>query len=323
MKNQLLMIFAFCLCAVLPHGTVCSQETPHTKVETSPVKSQSVEGAHPCLFSSHTKDKVFLMDDQGKIRWEYTCRHPQDVWMLENGNVLVAWYYAVQEIKPDLASGKGGTVVWEYKTNAPNEIPNCQPLPDGNVMIGIVGECRLIEVDRQGKIVHEVKLETTEKAPHAQFRFCRKTPEGTYLVPFTSEGAVREYDASGKVIREFPKVSTPVGVVRLPDGNTLISADGKVTEYAPDNQIVWQLGANDIPNINIASFTGIQRLPNGNTIVCNWNTQPSGNKAGAHVFEVTHDKRVVWQVESNIFGQVAACQILTPDWKPRPEPLWR
>ena len=276
---------------------------------------QNMEGPHPCLFSSHTADKVFIMDEQGKIRWEYACNHPQDVWMLENGNVLVAWYYAVQEIEPDYVSGKGGKVVWQYTTEAPNEIPNCQPLPNGNVMIGIVGECRLIEVDRQGRITHEVKLETTEKAPHAQFRLCRKTPEGTYLVPFTAEGAVREYDADGKVIHEFPKASMPVGVARLPDGNTLISADGKVTEYDANHQIVWQLGPNDIPDINIGAFAGLQRLPNGNTIVCNWNATPSGDKSGAHIFEVTHDKRVVWEVESNDFGQIATCQLLTPEFQ--------
>ena len=269
------------------------------------------------LCSTHQGERLLILDDTGNIRWEYQCNHPQDVWMLDNGNILVAWYYAVQEIKPDMSSGKGGEVVWEYKTQAPNEIPCCQPLPDGNVMIGIVGECRLIEVDRSGKIVHEIKLATTEKNPHSQFRLCRKTLEGTYIVPFTAEGIVREYDAAGKIVREFPKCSAPVGVERLPDGNTLLTGSGRVTEYDGNNRVVWELTHEDVPGINIGIFAGIERLPNGNTIICNWNSQPSGDKSGVHILEVTRNKRVVWQVESLDFGQVAACRLLTPDFKPK------
>ncbi len=284
---------------------------------------QNMEGPHAFLCSSHQENKVFIFDKQQNKRWEFPVANPQDVWMLASGNVLVATLDAVKEIKPDLVSGGGGKVVWEYKTVAPNEIPTCQPLPDGNVLIGIVGECRLIEVDRQGRIMHEVKLETTEKSPHAQFRLCRKTPEGTYLVPFTAEGAVREYSADGKVIREFPRRSSPVGAIRLPDGNTLISAGGKITEYGPNDNIIWELGPNDIPDINVAVLAGIQRFPNGNTVICNWGATPNGEKAGVHIFEVTNDKRVTWQVESTDFGRSAACQILTDELRLTGQIVWR
>ena len=285
---------------------------------------QNLEGPHPFLCSSHQENKVFLIDRNGKIRWQNPAQNPQDSWGLENGNVLVACLHRVYEIAPDIASGQGGRIVWEYATQAPNEIPTCQPLPDGNVLIGIVGECRLIELNRQGKIVHEVKLDTSVKEPHAQFRLCRKTPEGTYLVPFTAEGAVREYNAQGEVIREFPKIASPVGVVRLPDGNTLISGGGKVTEYTPDNRIVWEIGQNDIPDIAIGTLAGLQRLENGNTIVCNWGTSPKGGKVAAHIFEISYDKYVVWQVERTDIGRTASCQILTDDFKPiRMLKTWR
>ena len=126
--------------------------------------------------------------------------------MLNNGNILATYYQGVREVTRDKE------VVWEYRTESPNEIPNCQPLPNGNVLIGIVGECRLIEVNREGEIVHQVQLSTTEKTPHAQFRMCRKTQEGTYLVPFTAEGAVREYNRHGTIVREFPRRPTPVAL---------------------------------------------------------------------------------------------------------------
>ncbi|MCP4641663.1 MAG: hypothetical protein GY851_14565 [bacterium] len=268
---------------------------------------ENTYGPFPVLFSEHANDRVAIMNRAGDIVWDYAVPHPQDVWMLDNGNILTTYYQGVREVTRDKQ------VVWEYRTEKPNEIPNCQPLPDGNVMIGIVGECRLVEVNRKGEVVHEVALSTTEKTPHAQFRMCRKTPEGTYLVPFTAEGAVREYDRDGTIIREFPRKPAPVAALRLESGNTLISAGGTVTEYAPDDRLVWELSERDIPDIHIGTLAGIQRLRNGNTIVCNWNTRDTGDKTGAHVFEVAEDKRVVWQVTGTHVGQVAQCQLLSDD----------
>jgi hypothetical protein len=271
---------------------------------------------YPILFSEHVHDRVAIRDKDGRIVWEYGVPHPQDVWMLPNGNILTTYYQGVREVTRDKQ------IVWEYKTEKPNEIPNCQPLPDGSVMIGIVGECRLIEVNRKGEIVHQVQLSTTEKTPHAQFRMCRKTSEGTYLVPFTAEGAVREYDRDGNVIREFPKRPSPICALRLENGHTLISQDRAVTEYDGNGKVVWELMEHDIPDINIGILAGIQRLPNGDTIVCNWNAQEKDGKAGAHLFEVTDDKRVVWQITGNDIGQMAQCQLLTEDLTvPRRAPL--
>ncbi|HPO14621.1 MAG TPA: hypothetical protein PLI09_14355 [Candidatus Hydrogenedentes bacterium] len=264
-------------------------------------------GPFPVLLSEHAHDRVVILNKAGEMVWEYPVPHPQDVWMLPNGNVLTTYYQGVREVTRDKQ------IVWEYKTEKPNEIPNCQPLPDGNIMIGIVGECRLIEVNRKGEIVHQVRLSTTEKTPHAQFRMCRKTPEGTYLVPFTAEGAVREYDGDGKVIREFPKRPSPVCALRLENGNTLISADRAITEYDQNDTVVWELLEHEIPDIQIGVFAGIHRMDNGDTIVCNWNTQDNEDKAGAHLFEVTDDKRVVWQITGDYIGQVAQCQLLTDD----------
>jgi hypothetical protein len=278
---------------------------------------ENLRGPYACLVTEHAHNRVALLDERGEVVWDYSVPHPQDAWLLPNGNILTTWYQGVREVTREKQ------IVWEYKTEKPNEIPSCQPLPDGNVLIGIVGECRLIEVNRKGEIVHEVRLETTEKKPHAQFRMCRKTPAGTYLVPFTAEGAVREFDAAGKLLREFPRAPSPVAALRLPNGNTLISAGGAVTEYDAGNRIVWRVDGDWLPALQFGTLAGLQRLPNGNTIVCNWNTRDNGDKIGAHVFELTPDKRVVWKITGTHLGQVAQCQILTPDLHPREEPIIR
>ncbi len=269
-------------------------------------------GVHAFLGTSHVLNEIYICDRSGKTVWNYSASHPQDVWLLSNGNVLTTWLHGVKEITPDKKT------VWEYTVKAPNEVPNCQPLSDGNVMIGIVGECRLIEVNRKGEILHEVKLETTEKKPHAQFRMCRKTREGTYLVPFTAEGALREYDRGGRCIRRFPSMRSPVCALRLPNGNTLVSADGGVTEYAAKDAVVWRLDfARDLPDIACGVPAGIQRLPDGNTVVCNWGSRTRGEKRGVSIIEVTPDKRPVWVVPSEGLEQVAQCQLLTDGLKKR------
>ena len=142
-------------------------------------------------------------------------------------------------------------------------------------------------------------------------------------MPFTADGAVREVDRNGSVVREFPRRPTPVCALRLEDGSTLISADRAVTEYDRSDRIVWELAETDIPDVNIAVPAGIQRLPNGNTIVCNWNARDADGKDGAHIFEVTPDKRVVWQVTGDSIGQVAQCQLLTPAFEPRTDGIVR
>ncbi|NCQ30424.1 MAG: hypothetical protein GW802_23905, partial [Armatimonadetes bacterium] len=55
---------------------------------------------------------------------------------------------------------------------------------------------------------------------------------------------------------------------------------------------------------------GVQRLPNGNTVVCNWLGHGFiGN--GTHLFEVTPDKQVVWKVDDHkLFKAIAGVQIL-------------
>lgn len=270
-------------------------------------------GPYAFLGTSHAHGRIHIVDESGQIVWEYPVQNPQDVWMLPNGNVLTTHLHGVREVTRDKR------VVWEYAVEPPNEVPTCQPLPDGNVLIGIAGECRLVEVNRAGEVVREVRLSTTEREPHTQFRMCRKTPEGTYLVPFTAEGVVRELDSAGSVLREFPRARFPVCALRLEDGNTLISAEGAVTEYDRNDLIVWELTQDDVPDIALATIAGVQRRPNGNTVVCNWGARDEGHRVGAHIFEVTDDKRVVWQVVGAAFSDAAQCQLLTDGLAPRLE----
>jgi hypothetical protein len=76
--------------------------------------------------------------------------------------------------------------------------------------------------------------------------------------------------------------------VRLENGNTVISGKTVVIEVDAAGKTVWRLDASEVPQLGVRWFAGAQVLSNGNVFVCN---------AGGKVpfFEVSRDKRIVWQ----------------------------
>ena len=272
---------------------------------------------HAFICTDYGGNKVCLVSAKGEIEWEYKAARPQDAWMLANGNILLTHVRGVQEVTRDKK------VVWEYKTKRGNEIHACQPLPNGVVMIAESGPFRIIEVDRAGKIVKEVKLTTKCKNAHGQNRGARKLANGNYLVGQYSDKVVREYDPTGKIVRDFPARMGFMGI-RLPNGNTLISTgDGhRVIEVDPKGEVVWEIKENDLPGNPLRFVAGMQRLPNGNTLICNWGGHGHVGKQ-PQIFEVTRDKKVVaelsdwkrFQTISGVFvigvkGDVTKCELL-------------
>ncbi len=247
--------------------------------------------SHPFLCADYGGNMIRIVSAQGEIVWEHRATRPQDVWQLPNGNILFTHVRGVREIT------RGNEVVWEYETEKPNEVHACQPLPNGVVMVALSGPCEILEIDRRGEILKTVKLKTGQKKPHAQMRQARKLPNGNYLVGHNADRVVREYDPSGKVVRTLTVQGNPYGAIRLPNGNTLIGCgDGhSIIEVDPDDKIVWRIDENDLEGNPLRFVANIQRLPNGNIVVCNWGGHGHVGEQ-PQIFEVTPDKKIVWQV---------------------------
>lgn len=269
--------------------------------------------AHPFLCCDHNGGKVCAVSAEGAIEWEFPCKNPQDCWRLANGNILFCFVSGAIEATPDKK------VVWEYKAPEKTEVHACQPLPDGRVLVVECGTSRLIEVDRDGKIAKEIKLSTAAEVQlHNQYRGARKTPAGHYFVCFKGEGKVVELDGEGRVLRAIKVAGDPHEVVPLPDGGLLITCgDGhKAIELDAAGKIVWELGENDLPGNPLRLMAGCQRLPNGNTVFCNYlghghiGEQPQ-------FFEVTRDKKVVWQFDDHArFKTINQIQLLDVPGEP-------
>lgn len=237
------------------------------------------------------RDQLAIVDELGQIEWQMPWGGIHDVHRLDNGHILVQQGAAkVAEIDPATKA-----VVWSYDSATQNgnagervEVHSFQPLGDGRLMIAESGVARIIEVDRQGKLLKEIKLRVDHPDPHTETRLVRKLTTGNYLVCQEGDGAVREYDgASGDIVWDYPVPlfgRQPAGghgpeawgnkcfaAVRLANGNTLISTGNghSVLEVTPEKEIVWQIGQHDLPGITLAWVTTLEVLPNGHYLIGN------------------------------------------------------
>ncbi len=248
---------------------------------------------HPFVCTDYSQGKVFIVNAEGKTEWEYPAANCNDLWVLPNGNFLFNTGHGVKEVTREKK------VVFEYQSKS--EIYACQRLANGNTFVGECNAGRLLEIAPDGKIVKEIKLLPEGKdGGHPYIRNARALGNGHYLVAHYGEQIIREYDADGKIVTEIKAAGGPHSAVRLPNGNTLIScADrpggGRIFEADPAGKTVWEVSNADLKDIGIGLtfIAGFQRLPNGNTVICNWLGHGKFGKA-PHVIEVTRDKKIVW-----------------------------
>lgn len=257
----------------------------------SALAADSPTNRHPFACTDYTAGKVFLVSADGKVEWEYAAKSCNDLWVLPNGNLLFNTGHGVREVTREKQ------VVFDYQTKS--EIYACQRLPDGNTFIGECNSGRLLEVEPSGRIAKEIRLLPEGKdGGHAYMRNARRLANGHYLVTHYGDQAVREYDAEGKVVRTIPAAGGPHSVVRLPNGNTLITCGdlkggSRVFEVDAAGKTVWEVKGDELPGISLKFIAGVQRLSNGNTVICNWLGHGQLGKA-PHLIEITPDKRVVW-----------------------------
>ena len=267
------------------------------------------------------KKHVVIVDPSGKMEWEMPnpeAREIHDIQYLPNGNVLYqTGYTTVVEVNKDKQ------IVWKYDSKLiPEntkrvEIHSFQRLKNGLTMISESGNGRIIEVDKDGKIVNEIKLKLSNPNPHRDTRMVRKTDAGNYLVCQEGEGKVIEYDKTGKIVWQYvmelggrPRSdghgpeghgNEVFGAIRLKNGNTMMAGgnNNRVLEVTKDGKIVWSIDQKELPGITLAWVTTLIQLPNGNLIVGNTHAGPENPQ----MFEVTRDKKVVWQFKNwEIFG---------------------
>ncbi len=263
--------------------------------------------------------ETFITDDAGKTVWKYP-HSSRDGWLLPDGNVLLALsrsktYPGGAAVEVD----KTGKVLFTFK-GTQSEVNTVQSLGGGKVLLTEAGnKPRILEVDREGKILAEVPIQAQTRDHHLQTRMTRKLPGGNYLVPQLLDRVVREYDPKGKIVWEVKTPHMPFTAIRLPDGHTLIGCTlgNLVIEVDKDGKEVWRLTNDDLPGKPINDACGVQRLANGHTVV----TSHHATAGQVKLFEVTRDKKIVWSYTDKRRAGIHEFQILDTNGQPEKNPL--
>ena len=257
--------------------------------------------------------RVRLMDPKGNILWQFKGANVHDCWMLPNGHVLVA-DGVVREIDPATDE-----VVFQYRPRITKGggVYACQRLQNGLTVVGENSTGRILEVDRHGRIVFELKVQPYKPGDHHNMRMVRKLKNGHYLVCHSREHRVREYTPQGKIVFDVEVSNIAFSAVRLANGHTLVGQIDFITEFDAQGNQVWQFSNKQFEGLHINAICGLHVLPSGNIVVGVYAAYKDGQGAG--MFEITRDKTLVWHyadpsADRNIMG----VQLLDAKGRPLP-----
>ncbi len=267
--------------------------------QDKPIRQVSASGIKHSILITGSQTGAQLFDEDCNVVWE-TPGYTRDGYVLDNGNILISDPKMAREFKAGTQE-----VVWSYTLSAENsELDTIYRLANGNTMLVEMGKNpRLIEVGPDGKIAHEVKLQPETDNAHMQTRMARKLPNGNYLVPHLLAFKIKEYTPAGEVVREIPTDLPELGgreihnwpftCIQLENGNILanLTHGDKTVEFDAAGKVVWRVDNTMVPG-NFSDACGGQRLPNGNTVITAYGQK---DPAKCKVFEVTRDKKVVWE----------------------------
>ncbi len=307
---------------------------PHKWPEPTSVPVLPGDGLaeHPMLYAGEGYNEIFVVN-RGKVIWNYSFGESGgaigDVWMMSNGNILVARQSQVDEITPTKQ------IVWHYDAPPATEVRTCQPIGLDKVLLvenGVAPKMMMIDKATNAiEVEHDLSaagLRDT-KTVHAEVRRFRMTAAGTYLASFTSMNEVVEYDRNFNPIWTC-EIPTPSDAVRLHNGNTLITDedDGLVREVNRQKETVWEFGQKDMPpGIVFLNLQTADRLANGDTVIFSstGGLRPVDWPNAIQAVEVTPDKRVIWVLQNwNDLGPATTAQFLDQPGVPeRPGDLQR
>ena len=286
------------------------------------------EGEADWKILAQDKGHAVVLNAKGEVEWEVPVKHTShDIALLPNGN-----YPAAHERHHDRGNDAGQEDRLEARIQAHRPATRAcrftpsSACPTATRWSSESGNARIIEVDKDDKIVKEFPLTVEHPSTHSDTRLVRKLDNGHYLVAHENDGTVREYDENGKVVWSYKldlagRPASPghgpeghgdhvYSAYRLPNGNTLIGGgnNNRVIEVTPEGKTVWSIDQKELPGITLAWVTMLEVLPNGNIVIGNCHAGPENPQ----LIEVTRDKKVVWTFKDfkNLGNSTAATQVL-------------
>ena len=238
------------------------------------------------------------MDWNGNITWQYDDAYmSHDFFRMDNGNTMVLkWTPIPADVAGKVQGGIPGTeregLIWSDVLHEVN--------PDGEV----VWEWLAYEhLDPEIDVIQPLDI----RDRWGQANACYVMPNGNIIVSYAFLSQIQIIEkATGNVLWRYGhgdfgegrRLGFQHNPTYLDNGNILLHDNGRHRPIAPDysrvievnpetNQVEWEYVA-DPPHEYYGSFMGgAQRLPNGNTLICE---APAGR-----LFEVTPGCEIVWE----------------------------
>lgn len=267
------------------------------------------EAGHSLVCSDTEKNKLVFIDKDGVIINEIeNVPGVFDLWALPDGDILYAQNSGL-ETAGVYRVDRSGNVVTRYLTE--KELFSCQPLENGNILLGLLGEPQLLEITSDGEIFASLEI-PYQGLPHEGMRMARKIGDAYYIVQ-PGINKIRKISNDGVIIKEFNIHPDAFGLVVLPDGNIVYTCMSGAYILNEQGEEIWSLTAADIPEINIRWLLGVQLLSNGNFVFTNWMGHGHFDE-GVHFFEVDQEKHIVWTLDSRgTLGMPSVTQVLDED----------
>ncbi len=292
-----------------------------------------------CAEDSAIEHRFLAVDNGGNRLFHVNQSNPEANWTIDipSGSrdlqlvgtdaVLVSHGNGCGEY--DLASGKRTWAVSDYK-----KVSSARRLPNGNTLLAAsIGGVTLIEIDRNGKRVSSLALgelkdqRLIRRLPEALRRSSGRpeqaegeSKDAHVLLSLAGPRKLVEIDARGKTVWDASLPGKGYVAVRLPGGNTLATTGGACTvvELDAEGKIVSTVGGKKAhPRARLLWFSGMDRLPNGNVVVANWNGHGNVGK-GPDIVEFSPKNKLTWQWESKEAKSIT--NVLVLDGLKAPEP---
>lgn len=237
-------------------------------------------------------------DWSGKVLWEYRdpAQH-HDFRRTANGNtVYIGWEAVPQELGRRIKGGR-----------------------PGSERDGIIYGDFLKEVDTTGKVAWEwhacsdmdlekyVVCGACNRDEFAHANACCPLPDGDVMISFRRLNLVATVERKTRRFRWEMRDDSwghQHNCTMLPNGNILLFANGihqpanpfsRVIELNPETrEVTWEYRGIPIWTFFSPNISGAQRLPNGNTLIC--------EGLLGRVFEVTPEGEIVWEYISPFFA---------------------
>jgi RNA polymerase sigma factor (sigma-70 family) len=219
-----------------------------------------------------TRSRVFEVDRNGKVRWQFTCLYPVDVRVLSGNRVLVSECEGRRVTERDFK----GNIHWQVDTA--DMCYNIQRLPGGNTFVST--RHHLLEFDPIGKTV--LDRTTVEEMVAAA-----KLPDGQIVYLERASGKCIRLDVSGKPVKSFNAGhgSTTGCVLDLAGRGSLLVSQcdaGAAEEFDLEGKSLWRTQGGMAPGV-------VTRVRNGHVMVADY--------AEGAVIQLDRTGKVVWRYE--------------------------